>query len=245
MNNLTWEIAHDGPNLASQAVHVWRSFLVPSEIKLDRLASTLSAKEIETARSFHFEHDRKRYILSHEILREILSRYLNLSPEEIGFLKDAFGKPTLTNNFLAVNFNISHAEDMALFAFTRHQPVGVDIERTHEINSLQDVAATFMSAAELEAFHELPVELQLKGFFRVWTRKEALIKALGKGMSMPLTRVEVGIDSKRSRTLTLEDHDDRSQVDWRIVDLDPSPNYVGAVVFSQPGDSLRLFTYSE
>ena len=243
MNEHSWDIHVFESNLQHRDVHVWRSWLDPSRGDLNQIKSSLSDDEHDAAKKFHFERDRTRYVMSHGILRKILSQYLSMPPDEIRFTRDEFGKPLLETNPGEIKFNLSHSESMALFSFTQSSSIGVDIEHIHPIKDIHLIAKSFLSSEEMEAFLEIPKEMQQGSFFRVWTRKEALSKAIGTGISMPLEQLEVGVNPEESPVLKISNRELLEPANWQLVDLNPAHNYVGAVAVENSEISLSLYTY--
>src|SRR6185295_854197 len=112
-----------------------------------------------------------------------------IPPEEIQFTYRAFGKPqilTSTPQAGPFNFNLAHSGSLALYAFTPIGEVGVDLELIRPEFTGDDIAERFFSPAECACLNQLSAELRHKAFFNCWTRKEAFIKAMGMGMSLPL-----------------------------------------------------------
>jgi 4'-phosphopantetheinyl transferase len=240
-----WDNIDFTPTLQTDTVHVWRTWLDPDEIDLNQIKTSLSKDEHIIANKFHFKHDRHRYMLSHGILREILSQYLFITPESICFSRDETGKPVLEPNPGQIQFNMSHSGEMALFAFTQRHTVGVDIEHVHPIKDLEATAKLFLSSTEMNPFLNLPQKMRLESFFRAWTRKEALTKAMGRGLAMPLDQLEVGVNPMQRSMFKLSELDGISQETWQLVDLTPAHHYVGALAMQSVEVSLCFFTYPQ
>src|ERR1039458_3159098 len=116
--------------LPENVVHVWRAGLDLSNARCEALDGLLSEEERARAARFYFEKDRRRYVAARGILRRLLAGYLSASPERLRFRYNGFGKPFLEHpDGSAIEFNVSHSQDAALFAFTRRRAIGVDIEQ--------------------------------------------------------------------------------------------------------------------
>jgi 4'-phosphopantetheinyl transferase len=152
------------------------------------LQRDLSVDERDRALGFRFERDRRRFVLRRALLREFLAQQLDCAPGEVRLSYSRFGKPYLARSDL--HFNLSHSRGMALYVMARGYEVGCDIERCDDGLASEAVAARFFSTLELKRLHALPKEAWLEGFFDCWTRKEALLKASGYGLSPPLGAVE-------------------------------------------------------
>ncbi|MGC4047821.1 MAG: 4'-phosphopantetheinyl transferase superfamily protein [Armatimonas sp.] len=154
------------------------------QLDLDTLpveAALLSFDERERAARFRFESDRHRYMSCRAALRQILAAELNICPESLVFTYNPHGKPALGKND-SLYFNVAHSGTMALIALTYCAEIGVDIEALRPELATAEVAATVFTEAEREQFVESEWVPQ---FFRLWTRKEAYLKAIGEGFASP------------------------------------------------------------
>ena len=167
--------------LQRDEVHVWRAALDRPTEQVWGLWTLLSADERRTAKRFHFQTDRSRYIIGRGLLRTILSRYLKRAPNRLRFYYSPYGKPALLGGpEEALYFNVSHSRDLALFAVTRGRALGVDVEHVVSELAVQDLAERFFSPREIVALRTLPANLRQEAFFACWTRKEAYLKARGE-----------------------------------------------------------------
>ncbi|HEU5432554.1 MAG TPA: 4'-phosphopantetheinyl transferase superfamily protein [Thermomicrobiales bacterium] len=163
-------------------VHVWRASLsAPSPA----LAAPLAADERARADRFRFPVDRDRFIAARGILRALLARYLDRDPADLRFTYGPHGKPALAAPAATggLEFNLSHADDVALVVVARGREVGVDIERVRPLPDLDAVAAVMFSPAERDLLAAAPPDRRPDLFFKLWTHKEAYLKALGSGLS--------------------------------------------------------------
>jgi 4'-phosphopantetheinyl transferase len=122
------------------------------------------------------------------MLRLALSEYAPVRPEEWQFSKGEWGKPEICGPILdpPLWFNLSHTDGFAACVAGRVPQLGVDVENTRRMTSYNDLARRFFAAVEYQYLRNLPLDLQREAFFRIWTLKEAYIKAEGKGLSIPL-----------------------------------------------------------
>ncbi|MCD6039743.1 MAG: sfp [Gammaproteobacteria bacterium] len=178
--------------LLPQVVHLW--LIKISDFILDEssLLSLLSPDEVERAMRFHFPLHRQQFIITRGLLRKTLSRYTGSAAKEIAFIYGPQGKPFLKDNSDDLQFNVSHSADLAVFAVTTQQNIGVDIEKI-EPPFKEDVARRFFSQKEYTQLLSLTDEDQIKVFFQIWAKKEALIKALGQGLWTSLSSFSVSI----------------------------------------------------
>lgn len=206
-------------------VHVWRVELQQPGDLLEKFRSTLEAEELERASRFHFEKHRNNFVVARGFLRTVLSRYLDTSPEALKFSYGDYGKPALDST---LKFNMSHSHEVALLAIIQDRQIGVDVEHIRADFATEDIARRFFSRLEVESFNCLPIEEQVAAFFRCWTRKEAFIKATGRGLSQPLDAFDVTLAPGVAAALLRVDEDDASR--WSMSDIDAGEHYAGALV---------------
>ncbi len=211
--------------LDSRDVHVW---VVDVEAGAAR-GEVLSAAERSRAERFRFEKDRNRFIVSHAALREILSGYTGRDPASIEFETLAHGKPALVD--APLRFNLSHSAELALVAVAAGCELGVDIERIRPQLEMEAIARRFFSERETEALLEYSEAEREPAFFRCWTRKEAYVKALGGGLTIPLASFEVSLDAGSAELV--RGGDGR----WALHALEVNDSYAAALaVEGEPGE---------
>src|SRR6266550_603204 len=156
-------------------------------------AALLSDAERHRARRFAFDRDARRFIVARARLRELLAARLGVGAESIELEYGAHGKPALSRRFAgsALHFNLSHCDDVAAYAFAYGHAIGIDLEAVRVITDADDIAARYFSPRENTTYRTLNPRDRPLGFFNCWTRKEAFVKALGDGLSIPLDRFDV------------------------------------------------------
>jgi 4'-phosphopantetheinyl transferase len=240
MNDKTnsW-LAPDDIHIFADEVHVWLVRLDETSLCRPCGESLLSAEEKERAFKFKFERDRRRHIVSHAALRSVLSTYLDLPPGSLKFAAGPNGKPKLAPipGEELVQFNLSHANEVALIAVAREKEVGVDVEWIDRNTPFREIAGRFFSAQEVGALDALPTHLQKIAFFKCWTSKEAFLKAKGTGLSDKLDDVE--ILSPRQGVVRIKS----AVPNWRLVELDPGDGYAGAVVFEGNKGEIQCYLW--
>jgi 4'-phosphopantetheinyl transferase len=200
--------------LPAGEIHVWVADLDQLAPEVRRLASALSADEAARAARFHFERDRKRFVVGRGFLREVLAGYCGVDPGRLEFEYSAHGKPSLSGDAGGdgLRFNLSHSHGLALCAVTRDREIGVDIELIRAVEDLDELAASVFSAQERQVLRSLRPDEQLSAFFRCWTRKEAIVKALGQGLSYPLANFDVAFaPGEPARLLRIENSPGESE----------------------------------
>ena len=236
--NLIWTEGPLSPSLETGAVHVWRIALDQEDDRLERFRRMLEPHELERAGRFHFEKHRGHFIVARGFLRSVVARYLGTQPEGLRFSYGAFGKPALEPEH-ALRFNLSHSNEVALLAVTLDAELGVDVEHIRADFASEDIARRFFSRAEVDVFNALPSEERVAAFFRCWTRKEAYIKAIGKGLSQALDAFDVTLAPGIAPALLRAEDDDASR--WWLTDIDVGEDYAGALMVERPVAEVRFF----
>ena len=217
---------------AAVDVELW---VWPLDIGADergRLFAYLSDDEVARAERFVFDRDRHRYIAARGRMREVLARLLGTTPAELRFAYSSHGKPSLP---VALHFNLSHSEGLAALGVSRTHELGVDVEHVRPLK--EDIAERFFSRAEVATLRALPEHEQLDAFYRCWTRKEAVVKAIGEGLSRPLDSFDVTLGAQSARLLRMDGERDGPSV-WQMAHFAPATGFEGAVACRTGGGAL-------
>lgn len=193
----------------------------------------LAADEQARAARFYFERDTRRYTMGRASLRLILSHYTGLAPDALQFTYNAYGKPALQaeQNRDAVEFNLSHTGGQALCAVTHGYAVGIDIEEIKPLDYLQLASTVFSEQEQVTLQRLTPDERQL-AFFNGWTRKEAYIKAHGKGLSMPLAEFDVTLAPGAPTRLLATRPNPEDAARWSLFGWTIGTTYVAALAIA-------------
>jgi 4'-phosphopantetheinyl transferase len=221
--------------LRPDEVHVWLADLDLKAETFEELRGALSAEENARALQFRFAVDRTYFIAARAVLRYILAAYTGQEPRNLMFSYTGRGKPSLRKGFQRheITFNLSHSERYALYAVSRSRAVGIDLERVESFAGRQQIANRFLSAGERIVLERADPTSQTQTFFRIWTRKEAYLKARGIGLSNPLRGFDAPLKHGEAATIV-----DETGLRWKAAELLPTPGYVGAV--AAEGDDWRL-----
>ena len=191
----------------------------------------------ERARAYRFvlEKDRKRFLTSHALTRQVIGTCVDCDPASLKFEAGVNGKPFLVDRSDEFRFNISHSSDRLLIAVAWGQEVGIDVEKHRPLNGLE-LAQRFFATGEVADLQSILEHEQHAAFFRCWTRKEAFVKAIGKGLSLPLAQFRVSVEDSASEQLLLACEFDPDLLQTvRIVNL-PSPVGYSAALAAGVGD---------
>ncbi|EKE00872.1 MAG: 4'-phosphopantetheinyl transferase [uncultured bacterium] len=228
---MPWQSPQTFPILRTNQVHIWRAPLKRNKEELAQLSALLNSQEKARADKFIAEHAKNNFTTARGILRYLLAKYLQTNPQDLTFQQNQHGKLHLESSEL--QFNISHSRDWALFIFAMNQPVGVDIEFIRNDFDFAPIAQRFFSKKENMELLALPQDQQLRAFFNCWSRKEAFIKALGKGLFCALDGFSVEVSSKKEGKLQLHVADiEFDTKNWSLEALNPVEGYVGAFTTS-------------
>ena len=244
--NHLWSPAPKDLVVAGNEVHVWRAQLGLPLSQVQRLRGILTDDELDRANRFSFEIDRQRFIVARGTLRSILSRYLTIYPGYLRFYYNQYGKPFLAPEFSSylLNFNLSHSGSMALYAITQNMEIGVDIERIHSDFEYEEIAQRFFSVNEVAILRTIPTEKKFEAFYNFWTRKEAYIKAHGKGLSLPLDSFDVSFAPWESPMLLIAEDEPQERSLWTLLDLKPGLGYMGALAVKGIGCRIRYWEWN-
>jgi 4'-phosphopantetheinyl transferase len=193
------------------------------------LGHLLTGDERARARRFHFRVHRERFVAARGLLRLLLGERLDADPGSVRITTGAQGKPRLESGG-DLCFNLAHSGRDALYAFTHGGDVGVDIEAVRSVDPVA-LSKTCFSNAERDELLDLHPSRRLDAFFHGWARKEAVIKADGRGMSLPLDRFSVTLCGP-ARLRQPPPGDDAAR--WRLASLDAGPDVRAAVAVRRP-----------
>ncbi len=221
--------------LEQGSLHIWRASLALPAEERERLEGALSAEERDQCGRFVRPADRARCAAARASLRVVLAKYLLEEPRSLSFTAGNSGKPALDCADPSIQFNISHAGDLALIAVSRGLRVGIDVERVREVPEREAILNGFFSEQESAWLRSHEGEERTRAFFLLWTRREAAAKALGIGLFDCFARFALppcGHADSGFRVV-LADTPSGPARDWWMRDLLPSPGHAGAVCVEQ------------
>jgi 4'-phosphopantetheinyl transferase len=178
-------------SLRDNEAHVWRIDVDP--VLIAHWRDLLDPDERSKADRFRFPADRSRYLAAHIALRNILGRYLQIDPVHVQYRTSEYGKPFVADQ--PVEFSLSHSSDVILIAVARDRAVGIDVERIRPELDFQPIVDRHFSAREKSELLSMPQSIRYQHFFGMWTRKEAVLKMVGWGLS-GLDQAEVSSDTE-------------------------------------------------
>lgn len=214
----------DAVHLVHQRLDALWTAPLPSE-------ACLTGDERRHVARLRFPHLRRRAERSRALLRLVLGAIRGEPPLAVPIRTGGYGKPWCPGG---PAFNVSHADEDWLLALTPEGRLGVDIERVRPLDDLDAVAGMNFSEREREALARVPQAVRLRAFYRCWTRKEALVKAMGGGLNLPLQQFSVTMTGGGGNCLTELWLPGESQAAWQILPALDTDGRVAAVAL---GDS--------
>jgi len=173
-------------------------------------------------------------------LRGVLAAYLGADPASLGIERDDAGKPHLADGTL--QFNLSHSGETLLIGLSRAQALGVDIERGARRRPWLEIAHRYFTAAETAALAALPADTLARGFLDLWSAKEAVLKAIGRGIAFGLDRVGFALDATGATRRLVHLADEAGTPEqWHVVRLSPLPGVTGALAWR--GAEMKLCAF--
>ena len=226
--------------LDEEDVHLWLLPLDAPPRPFGELAAALDPDERRRASRFHFARDRRRFEAGRGLLRFLIGSYTDTAPDAVRFGYGPQGKPFLLGvaGAASLGFNIAHSAGWALLGVTRGCAIGVDLEAVREVPELEDIARRNFAPGEMESLLRLSPARRTEGFLACWTRKEAYVKALGGGLSVPLERFEVSLDPDGSAELLSVDGSAAVAAVWSLWGFRPLAGFWGAVAVQ--GQNLNV-----
>jgi 4'-phosphopantetheinyl transferase len=238
-------------------VRTWiiRSGSHPPDFEGEDPHRILSPEENARAGRFSDGTSRERFVTGRTHLRGILAACLDMAPEDVVIRTSRAGKPLLGTGRAGsseLHFSVSHSGDFVAIALATSGPVGIDIEGIRPFDGMDAVARRVLSEGERRVLELLPPKLRGEAFFGAWTRKEAVLKAMGTGFGYPAERVEVGA-GPRAITVDLAPVDgndgsggtskagrESGRIHWTVESLSVVPRgYRAAAALAGPSIRIR------
>lgn len=230
-SHFSWEYPPQKPLLPNNEVHVWRAQLNQPAQRVQQLQQILSNDECLRAERFHFDRDRRRFIVSQGILRTIICYYTGEEPCRLKFHHGHRGKPYLKESFGSdtLQFNLAHSNEIVLYAFTCNREIGIDLEYIRDMPDAEQIALNTYSPLEYKRLQSLPKCQKQVAFFNCWVRKEAYIKAIGDGLYYALDRFDVSLaPGEPARLLSVEGDKEKASC-WSLTAIEPQEGYIAAL----------------
>jgi 4'-phosphopantetheinyl transferase len=234
--------------LPRQAVHIWRVPLRLDQRQLPAYEALVTPEELLRARRFIMQQHQHRFLAGRARMRCLLAGYLDVEPRQISLCYENLGKPFLDPAIHRppLHFNFSNSHDWGLLAVSYcRTSIGVDLEQTRSNRDLDGLATRYFHPSETSAIQQDTPPEQVDSFYRCWTRKEAFLKATGKGLTFPLRDVIVSCRANEAAVIRSIAGDASRADQWCLVQLEPASGFVGALVHEAPGLPVVLCDWTE
>jgi 4'-phosphopantetheinyl transferase len=247
IQNLEWQPNPNSFRIANSDIHIWRVFTSQDNASDENKLNVLSGDELARAERFHKIDDANRFIEQRATLRAILGWYLGVLPRDIRIDYTPLGKPKLhsPNNKHNLEFNITHSGELMLVALTTDRNVGIDVERIRPMADIRRMIELYFSPGDFEELSSYNESERLAAFFCGWTRKEALLKAIGEGLQLPLDKIDVSWDPEETRPSLIIPADLRGLSDYHLFSFHPADSYVAALAVEGEIWNVRSFQFSQ
>ncbi len=201
--------------LDESSVHLWAWSVDDDPSLCARAWAVLDNDERVRAARFVAARHRVRFAVMHAVVRHVLAGYLGACAAELRFAREAGGKPLVREAAAAgLHFNLSHSGERAVLAVAR-SPVGADVEHQRPGRNVRGLAGRYFHRSERAAIEAASDARRAAVFFRYWVAKEAVLKAQGTGLALPLAAFEVVFDADEDRARVVP-HDRRLAGDWTV-----------------------------
>ncbi len=209
--------------------------------RVQRYLALLEPPELEQYRRFHFDHNRQEYLVTRALVRTVLSKYVARAPGDWRFVRTEHGRPLIAGaqddpEARWLVFNLTNTTGLVACAVARDREVGVDAEWMDRRGQQLEVADRFFSAPEVAELRARPPERQLDRFFDYWTLKESYIKAVGKGLTLPLESFALVLEEGRPIRLRVFPPIQDDPESWQFHLCSPVPRHRLAVAVRRRGD---------
>lgn len=214
-------------------VHVW--MLQPDQVVdaavLAAYADSLSGEEQVRQQRFHFEHDRKLFLVAHGMLRSVLSRYLDVAPSQWQFSSGRYGRPAISapDSLPALRFNLSHTRGLVACAVSLEFDCGVDVERLRAPRNPRAIAQKMFAASELTELEQRTGDDYLERFFCYWTLREAYCKATGLGIARAPKNFSFYISPAGNISIQFIPESGEQAGRWQFACLQPGSEHLVAI----------------
>jgi 4'-phosphopantetheinyl transferase len=223
------------------AVHVFRIALPAAGTIVPATFPELSPDEIRRAERYVVEAPRRQFVATRVAVRRLLGEWLSVDPRDVAFEFAQFGKPRVAaaQNRDGLVFNVTHSGSWAVIAIGWQRSLGVDVETFDPRLNRDGLAGRFFSLDEQSQLAALPEPLRVAAFYRIWTTKEAYLKATGLGMSQPLDSFSVRADPQSPPAVLWASGDDADPARWHGTAFSPGEDAFGVVLWDGDPANVR------
>ena len=238
-----WLNTPENLEISGRAIDVWRCPLDRPTEPFETLTRCLSEPERQRAKQFRFDDKRSQFVITRARLRHCLAIATGTGASQLEIAADDSGKPFLVENghLSEIQFNVSHSQSLALIAVTRGQAIGIDVESLEKNVQHLRLAEHYFSDQEKKSLAALANGQVAASFFACWTRKEAVLKAIGTGIAYGLDSFDVATTPETRHCQTELQAEDGSIDRWWIETLPCGQGFAGALAYQTRPVEIRLW----
>ncbi len=236
---ISWREQDGDLSLSHNECHIWAIHLDQSGECVQRLAHYLSPPEASKASQFYGEVHQHRYTVGRSLLKILLSIYTGIQPDEIELQTQKAGKPYLPNTDL--QFSKTASGPFGLIAITWRIDVGIDIEKNKKLAEAAQLIKSSFSSSEHLAFQKMSPSKKTRAFFNGWTRKEAIVKALGTGLGLAPDQFTVSLDSSPVYEFNIPGIPAELPANWTLRSWSPAAGYQAAIAIRSSSVALSFY----
>ena len=236
-----WQTVDSIPSLPEGELHIWRVDLPVAPALLTICQSLLSPEEATRAERRRQPQARRLFITGRGVLRQLLAAVTGLDPRELAIIAASGGKPELPGSGIA--FNVAHSGDTILIAVSRSGQLGVDVEHIDPTRPFDEVAQHSCTPGEsLELFALNDMDERRQAFYRLWTRKEAVAKADGRGLALPFNSFALPLSAASSTPVKIAQPVGPAKT-FSVTDLPLEPGLAGAIALDATIKRTKLLVF--
>jgi 4'-phosphopantetheinyl transferase len=239
-----WSLVNRLPPLEDHEVHLWQVDLAGAAAQAHRCFSLLTANEQAEANRRSIGQVRDHFTIGRACVRVLIGNALRMDPREVNLSKGVHGKPEiLAIEGGALSFNLAHSKNTLLIAIRRQGAIGVDVEYFDRATDIMEVAQANFTESESEILAAADPETRLRTFYRYWTRKEAIGKADGRGLLLPLASFDVSFEPINSRPVSVSESPSGEDKRYFVSDLDLGDGAAGALALESYEAPVRSLIF--
>ncbi len=215
-----------------------------SRFSYENWLTILSEEEILRAETYHLPLDRRSYVIIRGVLKRLLSHFSGVGEKEIAFDCGKNGKLFLSSD-PDLQFNLSHAGEAFVIGLTRGREIGIDMEHLDRSLNISKLEAYLFTTEELQQFHNMEHSYRQEAFINSWTRKEAILKATGDGLTQPMNTLDVAFTKDGHCLLATDDQFPMQKTNWFLESCILMDNYRVSVAIKGQTDDLQYISANE
>jgi 4'-phosphopantetheinyl transferase len=233
------------PPLEAGEVQLWRIDLAGGTGLRDRFTTLLTHSEKLHASRYRLAQARDHFSIGRACLRTLLANASGLSPHSIPITTGVHGKPESQNlNGHSIAFNVAHSKHTILIVLSRNGPVGVDVEYFDRPTDIMDVAKHNFTETETNSLEAITdPDIRHKTFYRYWTRKEAVLKADGRGLIASLASFDVSFESLHQHPIRMHESTDGQGKLFFVSDLALGIEAAAAIALESPNSPIKQLIF--